>query len=375
MHALASIAAATLLLSSASAVPNLRRRDTTTGLEPWVTVNEEGQPSTVTPKLSTADGTPTTISPAPNDVTATVFTQTSFGKVTTSTGTAAAIPTPTGGAAGEFAICHNLDGDFAPWCSPTSGTKVYPGTTYYFTWDPDYFDKPNTTVIIQGNYVNETTGNVTDQAFESAKTIAAWGFWSYKIEDSLLKYQPAKNITIELASVVPGKKATIMKGPTIEVNRQPSYQPDTGGMPSKAALYIALPSVLGFVLLCAVGVCIWNRKQRHIGIGNIMSRNRHGYGDGKNARSRMGLGKRREKPNERIQLMQREIDADGIEPYRDAPERPRRDSDALGSLAGTPTEERRMDFNRPGTGQARERGAGNGNYFRDELRRQNDERF
>ncbi|KAI0595579.1 hypothetical protein F4775DRAFT_568883 [Biscogniauxia sp. FL1348] len=379
MHALASFTAASLLLSSVSAVPNLRRRTTTSALDAWVTVDDEGQPSTVTPQVTTVDGTATTISPAPNDVTATVFTQTSMGRVTTTTGTTPAIPTATSGAAGDFPVCHNLDGEFAPWCSPTNGTKLYPGTTYYFIWDPDYFAQPNTTVIIQGNYVNETTGNITDQAFESSKTTAAWGFWSYKVEDSLLKYQAAKNITIQLASVAPGKKATIMKGPTVEVNRLASYTPDTGGSPDLKALYIALPTVLGFVILCVIGTCLWNRNQRRIGVGNIMSRGRHGYGVGKSARSRMGMGKRQEKGNERIQLMQREMETDGVEPYRDAPaqaptqapDRPRRDSDALGSLAGTPTEDRRMDFNHPG----RQPGGGNGNYFRDELRRQNDERF
>ena len=87
------------------------------------------------------------------------------------------------------------------------------------------------------------------------------------------------------------------------------------------------------------------------------------------------LGKRarankQRKADERIQLMERELTAEGGGVYRDdvtsPPSIPRRDSDALGSLAGTPTEDRRMDFDSGATGR---------NRFRDELKRQDDERM
>lgn len=240
------------------------------------------------------------------------------------------------------------------------------------TWDASYFT-PNTSILVQGNYLNETTGAITDQAFQSPKWSASWGFWSYKIESSLMKFQSSKNISLQLATLTAtGNTSDILKGPTITVTNYAPYQPDTGKKIDKLALIIALPTVFGFIGLVVIGTCLWNRKSRHIGIGNIMSRGRHGYGIGKSGRSRMGLGKR-EKANERIQLMEREVQANGGEVYRDMPDRPRRDSDALGSLAGTPTEERRMDFNRPGSRAQRDRSAGDRNIFRDELRRQDDE--
>ncbi|KAI1074863.1 hypothetical protein F5B20DRAFT_585873 [Whalleya microplaca] len=373
MHAFNSVAALVVLASSASAMPNLRPRQTTdASLEPWVTVDDDGQPKTVTPVLSTVDGTPTVVSAAPHDITATVFTRTDYGKVSTSTGSVPPIATPTGGSAeaGSFPVCHNKDGDLAPWCAPTEGTTLYPGTSYYFLWDTSYFSKPNTTILVVGNYLNETTGEITDQAFESPKTAASWGFWSYKIDSTLMKFQSAKNISLMLVSLhANGTDSEKMKGPTITVTNYPAYHPDTGKVPQGAALYIALPTVLGFIALCLVGTCLWHRKTRKIDIGNIMSRSRHGYGVGKSARSRMGLGKKN-KANERIQLMEREVEADGGEVYRDEPDRPRpdrprRDSDALGSLAGTPTEDRRMDFQHQG----------DRNAFRDELRRQNEGRL
>ncbi|KAI1378868.1 hypothetical protein F4677DRAFT_443350 [Hypoxylon crocopeplum] len=374
MYTSTSVTAAALLFSLASAVPNIRSRQTDAALEPWVTVNEDGKPSTVTPVLSTISGTPTVISGAPHDLTATVFTETNYGKVSTSTGSAP-IPTATDSeGAGSFPVCQNKGGDHAPWCLPTEGTPLYPGITYYFTWDASYFTAPNATILVQGNYINETTGNVTDQAFESPKWSASWGFWSYKIEESLMKYQSAKNITLQLATTTTSGEPDILPGPKVLVTHYPVYQPDTGKTPDKQALIIALPTVFGFIAICLVGTCIWNRKARQIGLGNIMSRGRHGYGIGKSSRSRMGFGKKK-KANERIQLMEREVEADGGEVYRDMPDLPRRDSDALGSLAGTPTEERRMDFYGPGSRDQRDRSPGNRNLFRDELRRQDNERL
>ncbi|KAI1100531.1 hypothetical protein F4804DRAFT_44531 [Jackrogersella minutella] len=375
MYTFLSVVGTTFLCSLASAAPNLRPRQTDSALALWVTVNDDGKPSTVTPILSTISGTPTIISGAPHDLTATVFTETNYGQISTSTGTAP-MATATGGdaGAGSFPICHNKDGDNAPWCQPTDGAPMYPGTTYYFTWDATYFTAPNTTLLVQGNYLNETTGEVTDQAFESPKWAASWGFWSYKIENSLMKHQSAKNITLQLATITTaGKSSQIVKGPRILVTGYPAYQPSTGKTPDKAALIIALPTVFGFIALCVIGTCIWNRKARQIGLGNIMSRGRKGYGVGKSSRSRMGFGKK--KANERIQLMEREVEADGGEVYRDMPDRPRRDSDALGSLAGTPTEERRMDHYGPGSRDHQNRSPADRNVFRDELRRQNNERF
>jgi hypothetical protein len=126
----ASLAAIAFLASSASSMPNIRAR-TTDALTPWVTVDDSGTAHTVTPYVTTVSGAATTISAAPNEITGTVFTQTSNGEITTSTGTA---PMPTATAtdgAGSFAVCSNKDGTNAPWCSPSDGASLYPGTTYY----------------------------------------------------------------------------------------------------------------------------------------------------------------------------------------------------------------------------------------------------
>lgn len=164
----------------------------------------------------------------------------------------------------------------------------------------------------------------------------------------------------------------------ITIMKRPGPSPDSKGkLPQGAALYIALPTVLGLLAVCGVGTCLWNRHHRRILLPNVMGRN---YDVSKTGRSRLGLKKKGGKAavaNERIQLMERELQAEGGEVYHDLPDpadRPRRDSDALGSLVGTPTEERRMEFGRPGAGDGAGRTPATGNAFRDELRRQEDAR-
>lgn len=142
---LAAPAAAWLLLlgtASAIVVPNGNRnnhavvmapRETQTAANPtdvWVSVDQSGNPQTVTPVLTTVSGTPTVISGAPYDVTGTVFTTTANAAVTTSTGVPQPVATGAGGG-GAFALCHNTAGDFAPFCEPKNNDTIYPGATHY----------------------------------------------------------------------------------------------------------------------------------------------------------------------------------------------------------------------------------------------------
>lgn len=265
------------------------------------------------------------------------------------------------------------------------------------TWDPTFF-KPNTTVKITGSSFNTTTGEVLDQAFEPAEIRAGWSFYAWTVDSSILKSKSASavNITFTIAALQPGEGAMKpYQGPRVLVTEHPTYHKPPPEPPSKAALYIGLPTILGFVALLLIGTCLWNRHSRRIGVGNIMGRGRGGYGVGKSRRQRV-FG--RKNKDQAIRLMDQDVDRhdDGPEgaaasrQYRDAPgpeaggegagwrqevpgrhddfdfNIPRRDSDALGSLAGTPTEDRRMELGR---------GDGGNNAFRDELRRQNQERL
>lgn len=130
------LAAASLLLGAASARPPLvtpvLEARAPAATDPWVSVDTSGVPVTVTPVVTVVDGATTTISAAPNDLTATVVTRTDYAEITTSTGTAPPEPTATNkDGTGSFLVCNNADGANAPFCQPSQNSSLYPGTTYY----------------------------------------------------------------------------------------------------------------------------------------------------------------------------------------------------------------------------------------------------
>jgi len=106
-----------------------------------------------------------------------------------------------------------------------------------------------------------------------------------------------------------------------------------------------LPVIFVFIILCVCGVAIFNRKHRKIDLGNVMGRKK-GYGTGKSRAQRLGL--RNNTPGA-IELRDHEL-AEGGQ-YKDVPNRdaasggrPRAASNDLGSLAGSPTNERPIYF-------------------------------
>ncbi|KAG6368704.1 hypothetical protein INS49_002917 [Diaporthe citri] len=371
------LAAASLLLGAASARPPLvtpvldARAPAAT--DPWVSVDTSGVPVTVTPVVTVVDGATTTISAAPNDLTATVVTRTDHAEITTSTGTAPPEPTATNkDGTGSFLVCNNSDGINAPFCQPSHNSSLYPGTTYYVTWDTSVFNSTNTTVILEGSYNNATTGEVASQAFSSDKITAGWSYYAWAVDSKLLQGKRAVNITLFLNALDADQNTTAKSytGPMVLVTKPPTYHQAPPKMPTGAALYIGLPTVLGFCVIMIFGVCLWNRQARKISIGNIMSRSRHGYGTAK-----AGRGDQHYRDEPRHQPGSRGGGGDGWgqqhvyrrqENNNEFLGHARRDSDALGSLAGTPT-----SANFPVTQPPPPQG---GNAFREELERQRRER-
>ncbi|KAF6818142.1 hypothetical protein CSOJ01_02023 [Colletotrichum sojae] len=386
MHAL-NLVPAVLLLGGAAAAPApvptpniVPRAAVLAPTAAWVSVQKDGVPTTVTPVPTTISGTPTFASAAPNDLTGSVFTFTDFRlvKVTTSTGSPP-LPTANKNGGGAFAPCSNSDGDFAPFCDPAKSSVLYTDSTYYVTWDSSVLIKGNQTdvrVKIKGKEVNGTTvGDVVFNKDTDDTQPAAYGYYAWKVGSGLIP-SGQDNTTIELLMqyTINGVAKDDITGPQVTIAKRPAFHPEGAKVPKDQELYIALPTVFGFILICIVGGCLWNRKARKIGLGNIMSRSRHGYGVGKSRAHRLGQRVRksvfRGGKDQGIALRTREINPDGYQ-YRDDPVdqhrdggRPRRDSDALGSLAGSPTEDRFPD-----------QGPRGGNVFRDELRRQERERY
>lgn len=115
--------------------PNLAAR----ALDPtgaWVSVDDEGRPAaTLTPFMTTdREGTSYLRDAAPHDLTATLYTFTNYGKVSTSTGEP---PNPTAtnkNKEGGFPVCQNMDGDHAPICAPTPSSTLFQDSIYYSTF-------------------------------------------------------------------------------------------------------------------------------------------------------------------------------------------------------------------------------------------------
>jgi hypothetical protein len=186
------------------------------------------------------------------------------------------------------------------------------------TWDVSYLQEKNLSVIIQGDYVNATGGG--QQAFHSSFLQNSLGFYAWMIDEAWLQGKSSSNITLYLFPVNPSaEEPTRIVGPTIMVTTRPRvryHQPPTK-MPTNRDLFIALPCVLAFVLVCVCGVAFWNRKKRVIGLGNIMGR-RRGYDTGKSRAQRLGERQRKKDDPAAVQLRTQELTADGQ--YRDAPE-------------------------------------------------------
>ncbi|KAL6701802.1 hypothetical protein J3F84DRAFT_355830 [Trichoderma pleuroticola] len=383
MHAIAILGAAAALCGSASAMPkatpepqldmnilrraNLQPRADPTA--PWVTVGDEGTPvKTVTPKVTTVSGTPTLVDVAPHDITASVFTWTSWGDIFTSTGRP---PNPTATSKnqdGVFSRCYNKDGEDAPFCTPYKNSTLTTGSIYYITWDPDYYNttsvpKSNSTyeITVRLDYLNRTSNEwVKLKTFDDHRVPASWGFWPLEVKSDFLQGEKLNNITITLLAAPRGtndKNSSValpvaFAPPGLPQNPEPK-------VPNGHTLSIALPVAFGCIVFIVVGLFLWNRKTRRIELGNIMSRSRHGYSGRKARRNNIF---RSHKDAASIQL--HNADDHLADEYHDAPLPNRRDSEALGSLAGTPIHE---NFEHQNT-------TGSRNAFRDEMARQNQER-
>lgn len=139
--ALCGAASAAVAAPPAAAItpaPVLHRRDATLGpagsLDPWVTVNEDPSAITHTPKWTTDNAGGTSLQDAaPESLTNSVFSFTSLGEPTTTTGDP---PNPTASnkkGTGAFSLCQNKDGVF---CRPRANSTLEPNNVYFCRFYP-----------------------------------------------------------------------------------------------------------------------------------------------------------------------------------------------------------------------------------------------
>lgn len=112
---------------------------------PWITVDTAGSARTISPALTVTEGTTSTISPPPDELTRIQTWRMSTHGVAFTTATRAPIATATttppsgsgGGGGGVMLKCQHYIGPDAPFCLPYRGSLLNPGTTYYCT--PHHF--------------------------------------------------------------------------------------------------------------------------------------------------------------------------------------------------------------------------------------------
>lgn len=313
-----------LLLGSSSAMPagvfesesSITASSTATAAGPditaltavWTTVNDRGRPITVTPVLTTIDGTPTVISAAPvptadaDDIILEDDELPPFKKP----------------GSGAFEQCHNKDGPYAPFCEPSHAQNISINTDQHITWDPEYF-RHNTSVKIVAFY--DLQG--TDQAFATDYMSSGWGYYEWKVKKNLFspkvyKKQQAVNVTLGFGVKNHNDhRVHFIRGPTVTITRTRRFHQHKNELPNGAALYIGIPAIVGFVLLVSCGTCLMNRKLRRIGVGSVMGRGTRYNLLGKSKKK--GLFGKKNK-DESIRLMDRdEFEVDDRD-YRQTPD-------------------------------------------------------
>lgn len=215
---------------------------------------------------------------------------------------------------GDFPVCTEVNGPFAPFCLPRYGEDMIVDATYYVTWNADYYPL-NATITIELRYPNSSKG---DSAFTSDRTDNSYGYIPLHMEHEWLQGKPRNFLTlyiIELDSMS-HRRASMRRGPTVVLSHQPPehYKPSPRLAFNKLALFIGLPVSLAIVVLIVAGLFFGMRDIRRIGVGNIMgSRKGYGVGESKTQRLRGGRKAKFHGPDELSSLRRYSDEFDGTE--------------------------------------------------------------
>ncbi|KAF3018549.1 hypothetical protein E8E14_012502 [Neopestalotiopsis sp. 37M] len=233
----------------------------TAGPRAWITVQANGEATTVVPSLTTTDGFTSTVSPPPPELTQTsVWTLTVSGATTTSTGVNPVATASGPGEAGSFLLCENYQGDLAPMCQPEDGSSLDPGSVYYVTWNSVYFASENASVQVEGTFAD-------GEGFASEVIPAERGFYTWNTTDMSQKLASNNGFLAVSLSLITldtsntnETTASRQEGPTVIFSS--SSRSQRSGNHRIDVLTVVLPSMLGvtiLVVMCAI--CVIRRKR------------------------------------------------------------------------------------------------------------------
>ncbi|KAL4953145.1 hypothetical protein BDW69DRAFT_166068 [Aspergillus filifer] len=214
---------------------------------------------------------------------------TSLSNVSSSEHNATATPAnpPNRFSAGDFPVCTDLEGPFVPFCLPEDGADVQVDTTYYVTWNADFYPL-NATITIELRYLDSLEGS---SAFTSEKTDNSYGYIPLHMSKEWLQGKQNNTLTlyiIELDSTL-DRRASAREGPTIRLHPKPveHYKPSPPPRFNKLALCIGLPVTLAVVIVVVVTLVFSMRKSRETIISSAFWNARRRYGGSKSRPQRL----------------------------------------------------------------------------------------
>jgi hypothetical protein len=173
-----------------------------------------------------------------------------------------------------------------PFCLPEDGADVLADTTYYVTWNADFYPL-NATITIELRYSDSLEGS---SAFTSEKTDNSYGYYPLHMSKEWLQGKPNNTLTlyiIELDSTL-DRRASARQGPMITLHPKPveHYKPSPPPRFNKLALCVGLPVALVVVIIVVVTLVFSMRRSREA-ITSIWGSRRKGYGIGKSRSQRL----------------------------------------------------------------------------------------
>lgn len=171
------------------------------------------------------------------------------------------------------------------------------------TWDPKFFKeeaaaaKEPIQVSLEAHRLGES-GEVGDKRWETKDRVPSrYGVYGWKPPKNVLHGRDPANVTLILRTHYKDSDdedaplaSTEYIGPTVRVENKPPKPYIIPTKPENQELYVALPIISIAVLVVVLGGFLYNRNLRRIGLGNVMSRKRHGYGLRRSRKKMFGRG-------------------------------------------------------------------------------------
>ncbi|OJJ44062.1 hypothetical protein ASPZODRAFT_145186 [Penicilliopsis zonata CBS 506.65] len=192
------------------------------------------------------------------------------------------------GSAGDFPVCHDLEGPIAPLCLPLNGANVLVDAIYYVTWNADFYPL-NATITIEMRYLNSSEG---DSAYTSERTDNSYGYLPLGMSKEWLQDKPYNDLTLYIIELDPtsGRRASARQGPTIRLHPKPveHYRPSPPLPYNRLALFVGLPVSLGAIILVVGGLYFGMRDSRRIKVERLRIAREKAYGIGESKMERLG---------------------------------------------------------------------------------------